>query len=757
MKKSAWILLGLLTAPAVFSQSIIADHTCIDIFQIPVTAIQAAKEQLHIGYGHTSHGSQIIGGMAGLVDFMNAKGVEHDLYDFNGDGSGGALHLTSGDGADQLENDAGYYPAWVNETRAFLGAPDAEGRGSSRPQFNVIMWAWCGQLSGYSTSDVYNQYLNDMNQLEQDYPAVTFVYMTGHADGSGLEGDLHRNNQTIRNYCIGNGKVLFDFYDIECYNPDGNYFGDRHVDDACSYDGGNWAQAWQNAHTEGVDWYYCDAAHTEPVNGNMKAYAVWWLWARLAGWAGSEPDPSPPSIPAGLRAESVSETRVDLSWNPSVDPESGVGRYRVFRNDVFIASTSSTSHSDVTCVPGETYLYRVSAVNGAGTESERSSPASVTLPSDDQPPSIPEGLSADPVSSTQIDLSWDPSSDNSTVSGYRVYRNGEFTAETPETGFSDTGLTPLTSYQYRVSALDAAGNESGLSDPATATTLDPNLTPETVRLENTDEVDDTFIFADDPSSNFGGEQYFSDIDRFLVRFSLPAGLNGKRILSADLGFYVWNQSDYHSDEFLDVFALTRSWSEYGATWLNASDGVTWLTPGGDADLYAPVARIPHLPDASDWDHTFYPAADITSLVQGWVDGLTPNHGLLVMNSGQTGIGLKASEYGEGSRPFLEIVYADKTTPGAVESRAADGFRLIGNWPNPFNPGTVIRFGLDEAADVEIRVFDMQGREVRALRPGRLGRGEHRVHFSADGLASGVYLYSVQTGGQKRLGKMLLAR
>ncbi|MBN2201010.1 DNRLRE domain-containing protein [bacterium] len=759
MKKSAWILAWLLAVPAAFSQFIIADHTRIDIDQIPVTAVQAAKEQLHIGYGYTSHGSQITGGMSGLVDFMNAKGYAHDLFAYDQDGAGGSLHLTSGDGYGdgQLDHDAGYYPNWVEETRSFLGVPNAQGRGTAHPEFNVIMWAWCGQLSGYSTADVYNQYLNDMNQLEQDYPGVTFVYMTGHADGSGLTGDLHRNNQTIRNYCIQNGKVLFDFYDIECYDPDGNYFGDRHVDDACNYDGGNWAQEWQNAHAVDVDWFYCDAAHTEPVNGNMKAYAVWWLWARLAGWAGAEPDPTPPSTPAGLHADAVSETQVDLSWNPSTDAESGVARYRIFRDGGFLASTSAVSYSDLTCIPGETYEYRVSAVNGAGTESDRSAPVTATLPSDDQPPSTPEGLAANPVSSTQIDLSWDPSTDNSSVSGYRVYRDGAFEAVTSETEYADTGLSPMTGYEYRVSAVDAAGNESGLSDPASATTLDPNLTPETVRLENTDEVDDTFIFADDPSSNFGGEQYFGDIDRFLIRFNLPAGLNGKRILSADLGFYVWNQSDFHSDEFLDIFTLSRSWSEYEATWLNASDGVPWISPGGDADLYAPIARISHLPDAADWDHTFYPAADITSLVQGWVDGETPNHGLLVMNSGSTGIGFKASEYGEGSRPFLEIEYTDKTIPGSVESRPGESFRLAGNWPNPFNPGTFIRFELDAAADVEIRVFDLRGREVQTLRAGRLGRGEHRVHFSADGLVSGVYLYSVQAGGQKRLGKMLLAR
>ncbi|MBN2444226.1 MAG: hypothetical protein JXJ04_22875 [Spirochaetales bacterium] len=49
---------------------------------------------------------------------------------------------------------------------------------------------------------------------------------------------------------------------------------------------GNWALEWQAAHTENVDWYNCNAAHSAPLNGNMKAYALWWLLARIAGWEG---------------------------------------------------------------------------------------------------------------------------------------------------------------------------------------------------------------------------------------------------------------------------------------------------------------------------------------------------------------------------------------------------------------------------------------------------------------------------------------
>ena len=267
----------------ILAQGIIIDHTCTEITQIPESAIYQAKATLHIGYGHTSHGSQLTTGMTGLVSFANNGGLglslPQDIFEWNNGGSNGALDLEEGDGygTGWLDHDCGYYPNWVDETREYLDDP-------SHADVNVIIWSWCGQVSGRSEQEMIDTYLAPMSQLESEYPNVKFVYMTGHADGSGLSGNLHLRNQQIRNYCITNNKVLYDFYDIECYDPDNTYFGDKNVNDDCSYTGGNWAIEWQSAHIEGVDWYNCSAAHTQPLNANQKTYTAWWLWARLAGW-----------------------------------------------------------------------------------------------------------------------------------------------------------------------------------------------------------------------------------------------------------------------------------------------------------------------------------------------------------------------------------------------------------------------------------------------------------------------------------------
>jgi fibronectin type 3 domain-containing protein len=102
---------------------------------------------------------------------------------------------------------------------------------------------------------------------------------------------------------------------------------------------------------------------------------------------------------------------------------------------------------------------------------------------DTTPPSVPAGLAATAVSSTQINLSWTASTDNVGVTGYRVERcQGAGCATfaqilTPTTtSVSDTTAAIGTSYSYRVLAVDAAGNVSGYSNVASATTPAPDTT-----------------------------------------------------------------------------------------------------------------------------------------------------------------------------------------------------------------------------------------------------------------------------------------
>jgi len=265
-------------SPVSLSQdAIIANHTIAKLSLLPDEWIDSAKVNLHIAYGHTSHGSQLITGMEGLVNWKGAQ------YAFNEGGTNGALDIDdyAFPGASDLGNPDRI--AWESATRNYLNDP-------ANSDVNVVIWSWCGQVSSATEADI-NTYLDLMNGLENDYQNVKFIYMTGHLDGTGTNGNLNLRNEQIRNYCLTNGKILYDFSDIESYDPDGIYYLDKYANDNCDYDSDgngsldkNWAIDWQNSHIINVDWYDCSAAHSQPLNGNLKAYAAWWLWAKLAGW-----------------------------------------------------------------------------------------------------------------------------------------------------------------------------------------------------------------------------------------------------------------------------------------------------------------------------------------------------------------------------------------------------------------------------------------------------------------------------------------
>ncbi len=95
----------------------------------------------------------------------------------------------------------------------------------------------------------------------------------------------------------------------------------------------------------------------------------------------------------------------------------------------------------------------------------------VTGAPDVTPPSQPTNLAATAVSTSQINLSWNPSIDNVSILAYRVYRSGIFIATSTSVTYSNTGLSANTIYMYTVSAVDTSGNESSQSAPASAQTL----------------------------------------------------------------------------------------------------------------------------------------------------------------------------------------------------------------------------------------------------------------------------------------------
>ena len=198
-------------------------------------------------------------------------------------------------------------------------------------------------------------------------------------------------------------------------------------------------------------------------------------------------DTTPPSAPGTLSATAASSGEVDLSWGAATD-NVGVTGYDIERcagsgctdfTQIAATSGTGTTYKDTTVSPNTSYSYRVRAFDAAGNQGPYSNTAGATTPGDTTPPTQPGTLTANAVSSGEVDLSWGASTDNVGVTGYDIERcsgsgctNFAQITTTSGTGttYKDATVSASTSYTYRVRAFDAAGNQGPYSNTASATT-----------------------------------------------------------------------------------------------------------------------------------------------------------------------------------------------------------------------------------------------------------------------------------------------
>ncbi len=201
----------------------------------------------------------------------------------------------------------------------------------------------------------------------------------------------------------------------------------------------------------------------------------------LLGWIIPASQVDAALVAPTLSAKVLSASQIQLNWTDLNTNETG---YRIERSLtatsgftlVFTASRNATSYTNTGLTSGTKYYYRVRAIGRKGTASTYSNVASATtFKTDTSPPSVPTYLTATAVSTSQINLSWHASTDNtggSGLKGYKIYRNTSFLKQVlaPATSTSDTGLSASTTFSYTFSAIDNAANESAQSGPPVSAT-----------------------------------------------------------------------------------------------------------------------------------------------------------------------------------------------------------------------------------------------------------------------------------------------
>jgi len=202
------------------------------------------------------------------------------------------------------------------------------------------------------------------------------------------------------------------------------------------------------------------------------------------------PDSVAPGIPSGLIVIPAGATQVNVFWTTPLDNVAVAG-YKVYRDGVLVGSPTLTNYSDTGLTALTAYSYAVAACDASGNCSARSTAVSATTlaPRDIHLPTVPTGLTATAIGTTQIDLAWTPATDSIGITQYKISRRMYYpyycpvcdvvaplptvvtlSGTPPATSYSDTGLSQASRYYYSVQACNAAGNCSAQSETVHATT-----------------------------------------------------------------------------------------------------------------------------------------------------------------------------------------------------------------------------------------------------------------------------------------------
>ncbi len=200
-----------------------------------------------------------------------------------------------------------------------------------------------------------------------------------------------------------------------------------------------------------------------------------------------------------------------------------------------------------------------------------------------------------------------------------------------------------------------------------------------------------------------------------------------------------------------------------ATWLHTFFNTQrWASAGGD------FAATPSATQsvAGLGQYTWGSTPEMVADVQSWLDAPAGNFGWLLLGNEQANGTAKRFDTRENpviaNRPVLTVTYTVALHIQAARSETPAAFYLAQNFPNPFNPTTVIQYSLNQNASVVLQVYAIDGRLLKTLRQGHHSAGAYAVSWNGksdtgEPAASGVYLCKMTAGEFVQIRKMALLR
>ena len=108
-------------------------------------------------------------------------------------------------------------------------------------------------------------------------------------------------------------------------------------------------------------------------------------------------------------------------------------------------------------------------------------------------------------------------------------------------------------------------------------------------------------------------------------------------------------------------------------------------------------------------------------------------------------------------PYEHLFGGSESDNTTSQLQTTEEITLLGNYPNPFNPVTNIRYDLQQDNFVTIRVYDVLGKEVVTLVNENKKAGKYLISFNGTGLSSGIYLYKIKAGEYEHTRRMTLLK